>query len=94
MTGRISPRQISLQPVRIDTGSRDEEGFLVFADGRLIAVLVRLEDEEHGPVRGKLFLETGFGAFAATEAVYFDDPDRARAWFATRHGQIGEQRRG
>jgi hypothetical protein len=50
---------LTLQPTRIATGD-DEEGMLVFADDRLVAVLVHLSDEnEIAP--GDWYLEAGFG---------------------------------
>ena len=53
---------IELQPIRVRTGSKDKEGRLVLADGELVAVLVRLDDEMHGSDRGKWFLEVMFGS--------------------------------
>jgi hypothetical protein len=35
---------VTLQPVLVETGTQDEEGRLVFVDGRLVAVLVLLSD--------------------------------------------------
>ncbi|WP_338105381.1 hypothetical protein [Microvirga tunisiensis] len=51
---------LTLQPVRVGTGS-EEEGMLVFDDvQRLVAVLTRLSDQnEVAP--GQWFLEAGFG---------------------------------
>jgi hypothetical protein len=50
---------LTLQPTRVATGG-DEEGMLVFADDRLVAVLVHLSDEnEVAP--GDWYLEAGFG---------------------------------
>ena len=41
-----------LQPVQVATGSADAESYLVFTDGFLVAVLVRLSDAhaDVGPV--------------------------------------------
>jgi hypothetical protein len=50
---------LTLQPARVATGD-DEEGMLVFADDRLVAVLVHLSDEnEIAP--SDWYLEAGFG---------------------------------
>jgi hypothetical protein len=51
---------LTLQPMRVATGS-DEEGMLVFdEEHRLLAVLTHLsEDNEVAP--GQWFLEAGFG---------------------------------
>jgi hypothetical protein len=74
---------LTLQPTRVATGA-DEEGMLVFADGRLVAVLVHLSDEnEIAP--GDWYLEAGFGP-------RLDDPNHptfpsleaAQAWIGRR----------
>jgi hypothetical protein len=51
---------LSLQPVRVGTGS-DEEGMLVFDDDqRLVAVLTHLGDQ-YDSVSGHWYLEAKFG---------------------------------
>lgn len=42
--------QISFQPIEVLTASEDREGRLVFVDGKLAALLVRLADPEHDPL--------------------------------------------
>jgi hypothetical protein len=55
-------RQISFQPIEVLTASEDREGCLVLVDGKLAAVLVRLNDQAHEPLlRGAWFIEAGFG---------------------------------
>ena len=49
---------ITLQAIRVRTGSKDQEGRLALADGELVAVFVRLDDEIHGKDQGRWFLET------------------------------------
>jgi len=39
---------LRLQPVRVGTGSDDEDGRLVFRDDALVALLVRLSDNHEG----------------------------------------------
>ena len=51
---------LTFRPIRIATGSEDEDGCLVFNEDHLIAVLVRLSDL-HGDAEGKWFLEAAFG---------------------------------
>ena len=51
---------LTLQPTRVATGS-DEEGMLVYAEGRLVAVLVHLS-EENEIAPGDWYLEAGFGS--------------------------------
>ena len=74
---------LSLRPVRVATG-HEEEGNLVFDDGeRLVAVLVRLSDEnEVAP--GHWFLEVGFGALENSNHPSFADLDAARRWMGQR----------
>ena len=74
---------VTLQSVRVDTGSEDEDGVLVFADGRLVAVLVRLSDE-HGDKAGQWFLEHGFNRLDGTAHPTFGDLEAAQAWIAGR----------
>ena len=72
--------KLTLQVDQVANGS-DEEGRLVFAEGRLIAVLVQLSDvhEELG-VAGQWFLETGYGRRLAGEHPTFPDLSAAEAW--------------
>ncbi|MDR7036671.1 MULTISPECIES: hypothetical protein [Methylobacterium] len=74
---------IQVQPVRVETDSSDEAGELVFADGRLVAVLVQLSDE-HEAEAGMWFLEAGFGRLQTPDAPKFADLDEARAWIEQR----------
>ncbi|MFH6784219.1 MULTISPECIES: hypothetical protein [Methylobacterium] len=74
---------LTLQPVRVRTGSEDEQGLLVFADGILSAVLVCLSDA-HGDDAGLWFLEAGFGTLASPQPGKFADLDAAQAWIAGR----------
>ena len=54
--------QISFQPIEVLTASEDREGCLVLVDGKLAAVLVRLNDQAHEPLlRGAWYFEAGFG---------------------------------
>ncbi len=71
---------ITVQPVQIDTGTRDREGMLVFANGLLVAVLVRLADKLHGNARGGWFLEAGFGPCSTIKAPVFADLAGAEDW--------------
>ena len=68
---------VRLQPVLVETGTRDEEARLVFVDDRLVAVLVLLSDA-HEDVAGQWFLEHGFGRLNAH--LTFPDLDAATAW--------------
>ncbi|GEP07911.1 hypothetical protein [Methylobacterium oxalidis] len=73
---------LRLQPVKVATGSDDQESQLVFKDGFLVAVLVCLSDS-HGSDVGKWFLEAGFGPVDDPDPPLFSDLDEAQAWITT-----------
>ena len=75
---------ITLQPIPVMTGSQDQEGRLVLADGQLVAVLVRLADEVHGDKRGGWFLEAGFGHCDGPQHPVFASLDEAEIWVRRR----------
>jgi hypothetical protein len=74
---------VRLRPVRVATG-HEEEGNLVFDDQeRLVAVLVRLSDQnEVAP--GRWFLEVGFGALGRSSYPTFVDLNTAQSWINQR----------
>lgn len=69
---------LKLEPVLVQTGSDDEEGLLVFADSRLVAVLVRLSDQHDES--GYWFLEAAFGMRDAHRT--FADLEIAQKWIS------------
>jgi hypothetical protein len=71
---------ISIRRIRVDTLSADEDGRLIILQGRLIGVLVRLESEEQGPLRGRWSLEAGFGPLSSERPEPFADLSGAREW--------------
>jgi hypothetical protein len=66
------------------TGSTDEDGYLVLASDKLVAVLVRLSEEVHGDAVGNWYLEVGFGPCDGPAHPVFETLDAAKAWIATR----------
>ena len=74
---------LTLQPVQVATGSDDTESQLVFHEGFLVAVLVRLSDQ-HGDDAGCWFLESGFGPVDHARPPLFADLDAAQAWITKR----------
>ena len=76
--------QLSLQSIRIGTTCADEDGRLVLAEDRLVAVLVRLEDPMHNGARGCWHLEAGFGCCTGAQPALFADLEEATAWVAAR----------
>jgi hypothetical protein len=77
---------VTLQPVCVETGSKDEEGCLVFSDGRLAAVLVRLS-EEHADLAGRWHYEHGFGPLETPSHPVFESLDAAQEWIRQRLNQ-------
>lgn len=72
-----------------------EEGFLVFADDTLMAVVIRLDrtlDEELEDLRGRWYLETGYGACTIGPGVdqLFRSPDEAQRWVLERVSRARE----
>ena len=74
---------LRLQPVQVATGSYDTEGQLVFADGFLAAVLVRLSGF-HEDLAGMWFLEAAFGRVDDPCPRMFADLDEAQGWIEQR----------
>jgi hypothetical protein len=68
---------LTLQSVRVATGS-DEEGMLVFDDEqRLVAVLTHLSDQ-YDSLSGHWFMEAGFGLLDGLDHPTYADLDAAR----------------
>jgi hypothetical protein len=76
---------LRLQPVQVATGSDDQESQLVFHEGFLVAVLVRLSDM-HETDAGNWYLEAGFGRVADLNPPLFTDLVQAQIWIADRLG--------
>ncbi|CAO4195242.1 hypothetical protein [Methylorubrum extorquens] len=76
---------LRLQPVQVGTGSSDTESQLVFSDGFLVAVLVRLSGD-HEDRAGMWFLEAGFGRVDHPDPPAFGDLDEAQDWIEQRLG--------
>ena len=74
---------LALQPVRVATGF-DEEGMMVLDEGqRLLAVLVRLSDDnEIAP--GQWYLEAGFGRLDGGDHPTFSNLEMAQDWINQR----------
>ena len=63
----------------------DEDGRLVWVDGKLVAVLVKLSDIYEEPeLRGRWFVEAGFGPCSSGHHMVFADLEEAEAWVAQR----------
>jgi hypothetical protein len=77
-------QSISFQPVSVAIDEDGDDGRLVFADGRLAAVVTRLQSGIHRPEdQGKWHVEAGFGpcAFHVSEPL-FASLDDVAAWIS------------
>jgi hypothetical protein len=73
----------TLHPVRVAT-SFDEEGMMVLDEQqRLVAVLVRLSDENE-VAAGQWYLEAGFGRLDGGSHPLFSNLDIAQDWISQR----------
>jgi hypothetical protein len=73
----------TLHPVRVATGF-DEEGMMVLDEQqRLVAVLVRLSDENE-VAAGQWYLEAGFGRLDGGSHPLFSNLDIAQDWISQR----------
>jgi hypothetical protein len=82
---------VAFHPVRVLTGSADEEGFLVVVNGGLAGVLVRLSAAVHeGDAVGRWFLEAAFGRCAGN-APTFASLECADRWFRERLSPAAQQ---
>ena len=79
---------LTLQPVRVETGSPDEEGCLVFSDGKLLAVLVRLSAQQ-GDLAGRWYVEKGFGLLDAPAHPTFPDLESVQSWVSRKLADAG-----
>jgi hypothetical protein len=72
-----------LQPIRVATGF-DEEGMMVLDERqRLVAVLVRLSDQNE-VAAGQWYLEAGFGRLDGGSHPLFSNLDMAQDWISQR----------
>jgi len=72
------------QPVRVATNTRPEDGFLVFADHCLVAVITPLQTSVSGELRSHWFLKAGFGPCAVHTHPAFEGLDKAELWMRER----------
>ena len=73
--------KLELRPTRL--AAADADGFLVFSDAGLVAVLVQLSSM-HGEAAGRWFLEAGFGELDRHKHALFPDLETAQNWIAAR----------
>jgi hypothetical protein len=79
---------LTLQPTQVAT-INDEDGMLVFFNGRLMAVLVHLSDE-NDVAPGDWYLEAGFGrGLDGPNHPAFPSLDAAQVWIKERLSRRG-----
>ena len=72
---------ISFRPIPVLIDGHDTEGSLVLHDGQLVAVLARLDGENHDPeVKGRWHLEAGLGPCQAVGTRLFENLEEAARW--------------
>lgn len=74
--------EIAFEPVRVAVRG-GEEGRLAFADGRLVAVFVRLS-EDYDDHAGSWFMEVGFDRLDGPKHPAFPDLDTAERYLLAR----------
>src|SRR5215213_2098354 len=76
----VSMVEVTWEPIRVETGTPEEDGRLVLVNGKLVAVVVRLSDDHLMPdVQGKWFVEAGFGPLLEKYAI-FPTFEAVEAW--------------
>jgi hypothetical protein len=72
---------LTLQPIRVATGFEEEGMMVLDKEERLLAVLVRLSDDnEVAPAQW--YLEAGFGRIDGTNHPIFSNLDMAKDWIS------------
>lgn len=74
---------VVLQPISVDTASPDQAGMLVMVNGKLVAVLVRLDAPEHER-RGTWHMEIGLGRLGNVRTPAFNTLEDATHWIRRR----------
>jgi hypothetical protein len=70
---------LSFQAVTLDSSSPDQEGTLVFRNGRLLAVVTCLSDI-HPELAGRWFVEATFGSVPIVHPPAFETLDQFEDW--------------
>jgi len=73
---------LSRQPVTLDANTPDQEGLLVFREGRLLAVLSCLGDI-HTDLQGHWFIEATFGTMPKQSPLTFETIAHFEEWLSS-----------
>jgi hypothetical protein len=74
------PDRVTFQPVKVAV-SGDTEGQLVFVDGMLVAVLIKLDVNQH-ELEGHWYAEAAFNGLERMSDHTFQDLPAVAAWIA------------
>ncbi|MDB5598823.1 MAG: hypothetical protein JWN71_867 [Xanthobacteraceae bacterium] len=77
------PDRVTFQPVEVAVAGQTD-GRLVFVDGKLVAVLVKL-DGSHDDLAGRWYAEAAFNSLERMSEHTFADLPAAVEWIASRH---------
>jgi hypothetical protein len=75
---------LTVENARIAGGAIPDEGRLIFYDGALVAVLIRLEPELAAQTGGVWYLQAGFGTVEDFHHPSFPSIDDGLAWLSQR----------
>jgi hypothetical protein len=88
-------RELSFRPLPLLITGEEREGQLVLADGKLVAVLVRLNGDAPSPeLVGRWFLDTAFDPLDASGTHIFADLEQAGRWVQGQFGRRGSAKPG
>lgn len=79
----MTARTTKCEPLLVNTASPDQQGYLLFVDEKLVAVVVRIERAEDLDVTlwGRWCLEAAFGPCQhAGASLTFAAPEKALEW--------------
>jgi hypothetical protein len=81
-------------PIRVETGTPEEDGRLVLVNGKLVAVVVHLSDDHLMPdLQGKWSVEAGFGPLLEKYRV-FPTFEAVEAWVSQSFEDLAQHRSG
>jgi hypothetical protein len=84
--------EITFGSIKVLTDGEDHEGCLVLADGKLVAILVRLDDPVYdASLLGGWYLEIGFGAALEARHDWFASLEEAAVMIAANVKPFGRR---
>lgn len=77
------PDRVTFQPVEVAVAGQTE-GRLVFVDGKLVAVLIKLDVNQH-ELAGRWYAEAAFNSLERMSDHTFQDLPAVAAWIDAHH---------